>query len=95
MAIPKIKATYSLDVETVRAIEQSAQRLGVSKSELLRRAVRAVAHTGKDVPRRRELDALDALQRQAGLTEKAAGRFVAQVRRERRVLGARGVGRHR
>ena len=38
MAIPKIKATYSLDVETVRMLVHMARRWGVSKSEALRRA---------------------------------------------------------
>ena len=43
MAIPKIKSTYSLDVETVRTLESLARRWDVSKSEALRRAIRSAA----------------------------------------------------
>ena len=35
-----IKSTYSLDVESVRALEDLARRQQVSKSEALRRAIR-------------------------------------------------------
>ena len=38
MALPRIKATYSLDVETVRVLEELARQWGFSKSEALRRA---------------------------------------------------------
>ena len=61
MAIPKIKSTYSLDVETVRTLESLARRWDVSKSEALRRAIRAAA--GEKSPRAREkLEALRKLQ---------------------------------
>ena len=43
MANPTIKATYTLDVETLRVLERAAKRWGVSKSEALRRAIRASA----------------------------------------------------
>ena len=43
MAIPKIKSTYSLDVETARTLEALAQRWNVPKTEVLRRAIRAAA----------------------------------------------------
>ena len=43
MAVTTIKSTYSLDVETVRTLESLARRWNVSKSEVLRRAVRAAA----------------------------------------------------
>ena len=43
MAIPKIKGTYTLDAETIDALESMARRLGVSKSEALRRAIHAAA----------------------------------------------------
>lgn len=35
-----IMATYSLDIETVRALDGMAKRWRVSKSEALRRAIR-------------------------------------------------------
>ena len=61
MAIPKIKSTYSLDVETVRTLESLACRWNVSKSEALRRAIRAAA--GEKSQRARDrLAALDKLQ---------------------------------
>ena len=61
MAVPKIKSTYSLDIETVRTLETLARRWNVSKSEVLRRAIRAAA--GEKSQRARErLAALDKLQ---------------------------------
>ena len=68
MAIPKIKSTYSLDVETVRTLESLARRWDVSKSEALRRAIRSAAgersqRAGELSPRaQRKLEALDRLQ---------------------------------
>ena len=56
-----IKSTYSLDVESVRALDDLARRWQVSKSEALRRAIRSEARrqpaTGGDA-----LAALDQLQ---------------------------------
>ena len=43
MAVTTIKSTYSLDVETVRTLEALARRWNVSKTEVLRRAIRAAA----------------------------------------------------
>ena len=61
MAIPKIKSTYSLDVETVRTLESLARRWNVSKSEVLRRAIRAAA--GDENQRvKKKLEALDHWQ---------------------------------
>ena len=61
MAIPKIKSTYSLDVETVRTLESLARRWNVSKTEVVRRAIRAAA--GEKSQRAGErLAALDKLQ---------------------------------
>ena len=62
MAIPKIKSTYSLDVETVRTLESLARRWNVSKSEVLRRAIRAAAdekspRTSKRIEALRQLQA--------------------------------------
>ena len=56
-----IKSTYSLDVESVRALEALAQRWNVSKSEVLRRAIRMAA-TGGDPGEAVSLAALDRLQ---------------------------------
>ena len=61
MVSKTIKSTYSLDVETVRALETLAKRWKVSKSEVLRRAVRA-AVAGEATREGRLLAAVDRLQ---------------------------------
>ena len=61
MAIPTIKSTYTLDLGSVRALEALAQQWQVSKSEVLRRAIRmaaSIAYPNKTGP----LQALDRLQ---------------------------------
>ena len=82
MASVTIKSTYSLDVDTVRALERTARRWKVSKSEALRRAIRAAAEaaTGADDP----LRALDELQSALDLSSAAAESWARAVRRERR-----------
>ena len=61
MAVTTIKSTYSLDVETVRTLESLARRWDVSKSEVLRRAIRAAAEE-KSPRAKRKLEALRQLQ---------------------------------
>ena len=61
MAVTTIKSTYSLDVETVRTLESLARRWNVSKSEVLRRAIRSAAR-GESPRAREKLAALDKLQ---------------------------------
>ena len=79
---PKVKATYSLDQATVRLLERVSRRWGVSKSEALRRAIRAsAADTG--LPNTK-LDVLDRAQREVGLTPAAAAAWKRRVRQERR-----------
>ncbi len=83
MATPKIKATYSLDEETMRALEHTAEIWKVSKSEALRRAIRAAAEQAeKDSGD--SLAALDALQDAAALGDDAAAAWDADVVEERR-----------
>jgi hypothetical protein len=92
MAIPKLKATYTLDAETVRALERMARRWGVSKSEALRRAIRRAMEHGTD--RTQDgLEALDRLQRALELTLQGARRWVQSIRAERRAGSERGPGR--
>jgi hypothetical protein len=81
MAISRIKGTYTLDVETVRTIEALARRWGTSKSEVLRRAVRAAATTKTLSP---PVSALAELQRRVRLSEPAAARWIKAARDERR-----------
>jgi gamma-glutamylcysteine synthetase len=91
MAIPKIKATYLLDPETVRAIERMAQRWRVSKSEALRRVIRATAKSGP-TEAKQALAALDRLQRLLALTPSGARRWLGTARAERRAWSARREG---
>ena len=88
MAITSIKSTYSLDVETVRALETLAQRWSVSKSEVLRRAIRLAAN--EDPPNRSTaLGALDRLQTSVGKRKVDLTRWAVDVRAERRAAAER------
>jgi hypothetical protein len=88
MAIPTIKGTYSLDVETVRTLERLASRWGVSKSETLRRAIRlADAHAGDAGVS--VLEALTRLQRSVSLSESQARDWAQRARAERRATSRR------
>lgn len=66
MAGAKIKATYSLDVETVRDLERMAKRLKISKSAALRRAIRLAVDSGLGGGED-QLSALDELQQSLDL----------------------------
>ena len=89
MAIPMIKATYTLDPDTVRTLEAMARRLGVSKSEALRRAIHVADRAGdlgrNDLDRADpRLAALDRLQKRLALTPAQADAWVRQARQLRR-----------
>lgn len=86
MATTTIKSTYSLDPGTVRDLEQLAQRLGISKSEVLRRAVRFLAQQ-ESRPSGDGLGALDDLQESVQMTEERASAWVDRVRHERAEMG--------
>lgn len=92
MATTTVKSTYSLDVETVRALEDMARRWGVSKSEALRRAIRA-ARSGANPGKPKALAALDALQRSLSLDSRAATRWAKRSRVERRASSVRSESR--
>src|SRR5206468_11951707 len=82
MAIPKIKATYSLDQETVQLLERVSRRWGVSKSEALRRAIRSAAATEREhLP---AIEKLNHIQAGLGLTASVAAAWARQARAERR-----------
>ena len=83
MATQTIKTTYSLDVETVRKLEQMARRWNVSKSEALRRVIRAAAKEGLPGEGREAIKALDELQRSLGLDAEEAVRWEKAARVER------------
>ena len=92
MAITTIRSTYALDVETMRVLERIAHRWKVSKSEALRRAIRAAE--GQKPPAANDaLRALDRLQRSLRLTPAKA--WARQARTERRRSSARSEARGR
>jgi len=93
MATVTIKSTYALDVDTVRALEEMARRWGVSKSEALRRAIRAAA---KSPPKPdNALAALEALQESLALSPARAAAWARRARLERRAGSRRAEGRDR
>ena len=83
MATSKIKSTYSLDVETVRILDEMARRLGVAKSEALRRAIHSAA-AGEDTGNVDALMALTELQETLELSADSASRWNQEIRDERR-----------
>lgn len=89
MPTPKIKATYTLEPETVRLLDRMAKRWKISKSEALRRAVRAAAPLDSGVDGG-AIATLDRLQQAAGLASAAARRWARDVREERRAMDVRG-----
>ena len=89
-----IRSTYALDVETVRVLERIAHRWRVSKSEALRRAIRA-AGAQKPPAADDALRALDRLQRSLRLTPAKAKAWAVAVRSERKASAARSKARGR
>jgi len=94
MATHTVKTTYALDVETVRTLDDLARRWNVSKSEALRRAIRA--SSAQAAPERlTPLQALDRLQGSLALTSRGAARWSAAARAERRESSRRREARGR
>lgn len=87
MAVTSIKSTYSLDVESVRMLEALARNWKVSKSEVLRRALRIAVREGG--PGKAATSSLDQLQ--ASLRERKVNltRWAADVKHERRATSKR------
>jgi Arc/MetJ-type ribon-helix-helix transcriptional regulator len=92
MAAPAIKSTYTLDVATVRKLERVAARLRVSKSEVLRRAIDAIAEE-TPADKLAPLAAFRELQRslQGRLSKRDFDEWEAIVRREHRGFGRKRV----
>lgn len=88
MASMTVKTTYSLDPDTMSRLDALARGWGVSRSEALRRIVRAAAdaHDGVGAD---PLAALDELQASLALSEEAARAWATEARRERRTGSAR------
>jgi hypothetical protein len=83
MATATVKTTYSLDIETVETLGRMARRWKVSRSEALRRAIRAVAERERELGRD-PLEVLDALQRSLALTPDRARDWAGDVLVERK-----------
>ena len=88
MAIPKIKSTYSLDVESVRTLETLAKRWRVSKTEVLRRAIRIAATEGTS-ENDAALGALDRLQNSVRERNVDVSRWERDLKAERRASARR------
>ena len=86
MATTTIKSTYSLDVESVRVLEALAQRWNVSKSEVLRRAIR-IAATGGKPGECASLDTLDRLQTSLRERNVDVSQWARDQKAERREAG--------
>jgi Arc/MetJ-type ribon-helix-helix transcriptional regulator len=80
MAITSVRSTYSLDVETMGRIENLARRWDVSKSEVLRRAVRLADEQSAMSER---VAAFKRLQASMHLTSAQADAWIADIRAER------------
>jgi hypothetical protein len=88
MATPTVRSTYVMDVDTMQALERIARRWRVSKSEALRRAIRAAAASSSSSGPP-ALRALDELQRSLRLTPARARAWASRARAERRAASAR------
>ena len=78
-----VKSTYVLDVETAETLDRLAKDWNVSKSEVLRRAVRAAGAT--TAPDR--MAHFRQLQAAVKLSRTSADRWVETLRAERRAIG--------
>lgn len=90
MATPTIKSTYTLDVSSVRVLESLAQRWRVSKSEVLRRAIRIAAASAYP-EKTKALEALDQLQSSVQNQRVALSKWEQEVQAERRESGQRAL----
>ena len=88
MATITIKSTYSLDVETVRQLEELAKRWNTSKSGALRRAIQSATKQARS-DHNEALDALDRLQAMLALDRESARAWADEVRQERRAAAER------
>ncbi len=88
MAIITVKSTYSLDVESIRTLEKLAQCWNVSKSEVLRRAIR-IAAMGGNPGDGATLKALDRLQATVRTRKVNLARWERDLKVERRATARR------
>ena len=78
------RTSMALDGGTLLALKQLAKRWGVSKAEVMRRAVRrAKEEADREATQPRPLEALEWLQQGGGLSVKEAETFRKEVQSER------------
>jgi len=84
MACTLTRTSMALDQFTVRVLDLLAKKWGVSKAEVMRRAVRRIKEE-EDMKEQlpKPLKALDWLQNGGGLTVQEAEAFRAEVQAER------------
>ena len=90
MALPAVKTTYSMDQETIRLLDQLAEKWGESRSGALRRAIRDAASAAGVNDR---LAALDAWQKSMALSPAAAKAWADESRAERRASSRKSIER--
>ncbi len=83
MARTTIRTTFALDPETVEALDRLADRWGASKSDVVRRTVRAAARVEEVDATSDALRALEELQQTLGLDEERAEAWIRRIRDER------------
>ena len=89
MAVTTIKSTYSLDVESMRTLEKLAQRWNISKSAVLRRAIRIAATDGSPGDDGAARGALDRLQGSLRSRKVDLAQWERDVKAERRATARR------
>lgn len=90
MASTTVRTTYALDQESVERLESLARQWNVSKSEALRRVIRAADLRASAADR---LEALDALQSSLQVSNPKARSWIREVRQERTRSGKRSTSR--
>jgi len=83
MATVTVRSTYSLDLETVRRLEDLAKRWNTSKSGALRRAIKVASEQARPASNEK-LEALHELQRLLALDAQSAAEWCREVEEERR-----------
>ena len=83
-----VRSTYALDSATVQELAGMARRMGVSKSEALRRAIHG-ASRGAMASNADAVRVLDQLQRSLRLSRGGADAWIREQRAERRAASAR------
>ena len=94
MSAPRLKATYTLDAETIKLLERLARLWKTSKSGVVRRAIEEAASAERKRSRStgparqaeidRRLLALDRFQESMTSSEGETEAWVRQIREERR-----------